>query len=152
MLISQSPSRLVCYAQLLFTAWMLREFTREHFKKRNSIERKTPYNIIRNSQLWLIGWCFGQIKVSSIYRHLRNSMEPCWFITIQEFKNVLDYFTMYNYSWETGWPSPFGLRAKMGRASLARKNMGQLLTSPARPNVGCGLKWAKTGQNIKKKC
>ena len=60
-----------------------------------------------------------------------------------------------DYSWETGWPSPFGpspfgLRAKMGRASLARKNMGQLLTSPARPNAGCGLKWAKTGQNIKK--
>ena len=67
MLISQSPSRLVCYARLLFTTWMLREFTREHFKKRNSIERKTPYNIIRNSQLWLIEWCFGQIKVSSIY-------------------------------------------------------------------------------------
>ena len=98
MLISQSPTRLACYARLISTAWMLIEFTREHFEKRNSIERKTPYNIIRNSQLWLVGWCFGQIRVSSIYRHLRNSMEP-WLVhynsRIQECSRLLNLCTRY---------------------------------------------------------
>ena len=35
-----------------------------------------------------------------------------------------------------GWPSPFGLRAKMGWANLAHIFSGQLLTSPARPDAG----------------
>ena len=47
------------------------------------------------------------------------------------------------YSWETGCPSPFGLQAKMGLASLAHIFSGHLLTSPVRPDAGCGLKRAK---------
>ena len=43
-----------------------------------------------------------------------------------------------------------GKRAKMGRASLAHIFSGQLLINPTRPDAGCGLKWAKTGQNLKK--
>ena len=52
------------------------------------------------------------------------------------------YWMSWNYSGETGWPSPFGLRAKMGRASLAHIFLGQLLTSLTR----CELR-TKAGQN-----
>ena len=52
-----------------------------------------------------------------------------------------------DYSGETGWPNPFRLRAKMGRASLAHIFSCQILTSLAQPDAGCRLKRAKTGQN-----
>ena len=52
-----------------------------------------------------------------------------------------------DYSGETGWPNPFRLRSKMGWASFAHIFLGQILTNPSRPDAGCRLKRAKTGQN-----
>ena len=83
-------------------------------------------------------------------KHIRNFL-----IIVDEYmtlKNAI--LATKNYSGETGWPSklglsPFGLRAKTGWASLAHIFSGQLLTSTAGPDAGCGLKRVKMSQNLK---
>ena len=57
--------------------------------------------------------------------------------------------SVLHYSWEMGWPSPFGLRVKTGWASLSHIYLGQLLIIPIQPDASYKLKLAKIFKNVK---